>query len=77
MVDSPIAAEARASDRPEGRILSREELDSVLRCAGLEPAWYRVHRGLLWWRHQLKAWLLGQPPFDFPIVVGRHGTGPR
>lgn len=70
VVDSPIARQAYAGDRPGSRVLGRDELNAALRGAGLTPAWYPVPRGPLWWQHRVKTWLLGKRRFDFPIVVG-------
>jgi SAM-dependent methyltransferase len=70
VMDSPIGPHARPG-LGQGRILSRSEVASALRDAGLRVAFHPVKRSLLWRRRQLKHHLLRRPAFEFPLVEAR------
>ena len=72
VMDSPVSRRPKDGSGV-GRVLGTDEIEEALRGAGLEPFWYRVSRGPLWRRHQLKNYLLRRPKFDFPMVIGSRG----
>jgi SAM-dependent methyltransferase len=72
ILDTPVAKRPRPGTGRGDRHLGRQELDSALVAAGLEPRWLSVRRGAGWWIHQAKAWLKRQPRFSFPMIVAEH-----
>jgi SAM-dependent methyltransferase len=72
VLDAPIARRPVPGTGRGDRHIGRHELHQALQAAGLRPRWLSVRQDLRWWIYRLKAWLKGDAPFSFPMVVAQR-----
>jgi SAM-dependent methyltransferase len=71
IMDSPVVDKATVPEWQGGRKLEKGRLLAALEGAGLASEFIRIRRTVRWQLRRLKMKMLGDSPFDLPLIIAR------